>query len=83
VLREQPSKLVVSYLAPNQSTKSQVASLWTSEKNPDLAARVWWFGKKTDLGNRPDAGAHQADTVEIGLLAGALLCAFARLIALV
>jgi len=46
VLRERSSKLVVSYLAPNQSTKSQVASLWTSEKNPDLAARVWWFGKK-------------------------------------
>ena len=36
-----------------------------------------------DLGNRSDAGAHQADTVEIGLLAGALLGAFARLIALV
>jgi hypothetical protein len=38
---------------------------------------------KQSLGDRPDAGTHQADTVEIGLLAGVLLGAFAGLIALI
>src|SRR5258707_441283 len=39
-------------------------------------------GRKTS-GNRPDACAHQADTVEVGLFPGAFFGAFARLIALV
>src|SRR6185437_7751533 len=43
-----------------------------------------WQMRETASGNRrPDAGAHQADTVEIGLLASAFLGALARLVALV
>jgi len=51
VLRERPSKSVykpvVSYPVPNQSTKSQVAGLWTSEKTRTFrpgfggSARQW------------------------------------------
>jgi hypothetical protein len=38
---ERHFRAVVSYLAPNRSTKSPMAGLWTLiKKNPDLAARV-------------------------------------------
>src|SRR6187402_2555588 len=56
-------------------------------KNPDLAVRVAIsklaepVGRRS--GDRADAGAHQADAVEVGLLAGAFLGAFAGLVALV
>src|SRR5258708_7026768 len=41
---ERQSRAVVSYLAPNRSTKSPVAGLWTLsvKKNPNLAARVFY-----------------------------------------
>ena len=69
---------------------SHAARLWTfgqdaQAKNPDLAARASIVqsadGKAS--GNRPEARAHQADAVEIGLFTGVLLGALARLVALV
>ncbi len=56
-------------------------------ENPDLAgpgfadfSAIW---RLAPLGDGADAGAHQADAVEVGLLAGVLFGAFAGLVPLV
>ena len=55
-------------------------------KNPDLAARVFVRcrnGSRKASGDGADAGAHQADRIHVGLLAGVFLGALARLVALI
>ena len=72
-------------------TKSGRAGLWTfkrkpANENPDLTARVFVDAAgdaEKASGDGPEAGAHQADAVEIGLFAGVLFGALAGLIALV
>jgi len=85
---EQRSRHVVSYLAPEVATKSpDRASVDTQKNEPgprgpgSAGALANAVGKRS--GNGPDPGAHQADTVEIGLFPGALFSPLARLVALV
>ncbi len=68
------------------TTKSPMTGCGQPKTNPDLAARVLVVRcqrRSEGSGNGPDAGAHQADAVEIGLFPGALFSPLAGLVALV
>jgi len=64
---------------------AQVQSWQYTSESPDLSARALMalISVSRRSGDDAEARTHQTDAVEIGLLAGALLGAFARLVAFV
>src|SRR3984893_18983144 len=80
--------LLAAYRASRRFTKSGVAGLWTSKRNPGPRGPGFrwccsWETKGSASGDGPEAGTHQPDTVEICLFPGVFFGALARLIALV
>ena len=81
--------MFVSYLEPNRSTKPAMAGPVEIDQEkpgphgPGSRNRVADEEERKASGNGPDPGAHQTDTVEIGLFPGVLFSPLARLIALV
>src|SRR5262245_29114948 len=68
----------------NVKSPARPACAYPSVESPDFAARACWRCLDAPpSGNDAEAGAHQSDTVEVGLFARALFGAFARLIAFV